>query len=245
MHPLTPDSGFQFGLGVFETIAVEGEQALFLDSHLDRLESGLGALALSNPRYHREGVRAQLVALARGQQHIAIKILVTAENMWVQKRDNPYTEALYEKGAHITMSPVLRNETSPLTYIKSCNYGDLYLEKQRTKALGYDEVIFTNTRGEVTEGAVSNLFGIKQGQIITPPVSCGLLNGVLRQFLMEKFPIREEIITPETLTHCDEVFLTNSLMGVLPVRGYRDRVYAMAQGAAIREAYCRQIASKD
>lgn len=62
---------------------------------------------------------------------------------------------------------------------------------------------------------------------------------------MEKFPIREEIITPETLTHCDEVFLTNSLMGVLPVRGYRDRVYAMAQGAAIREAYCRQIASKD
>ncbi|MGL6293495.1 aminotransferase class IV, partial [Eubacterium aggregans] len=64
MHPLTPDSGFQFGLGVFETIAVEGGQALFLDPHLDRLESGLGALALSNPRYHRGAVRTQLMALA-------------------------------------------------------------------------------------------------------------------------------------------------------------------------------------
>ena len=98
------------------------------------------------------------------------------------------------------------------------NYGDCILEKRRAKETGIDEPLFLNERNELCEGAVSNLFFVgKDGTVATPKVSCGLLPGVVRRVLLEHGMAGEAVILPEELGSFSEAFLTNSLMGIMPV----------------------------
>ncbi len=80
---------------------------------------------------------------------------------------------------------------------------------------GFDDGLFLNQRGEVTEGAISNVFIEKNGQWFTPPVECGLLAGVLRRHLLETRPeIEERILYPDDLHQADAVYLTNAVRGL-------------------------------
>ncbi len=91
-------------------------------------------------------------------------------------------------------------------------------ELTRYRNLGYGEVIFLNEKGQVTEGAISNIFVKRQGQLLTPPVSCGLLNGVFRQHLLDTLShARECILYPKDLLTADAIYLTNSVKGMVEV----------------------------
>jgi para-aminobenzoate synthetase/4-amino-4-deoxychorismate lyase len=80
---------------------------------------------------------------------------------------------------------------------------------------GYDDVLFFNLRGEVTEGAISNVFIEKNGRLLTPPVACGLLSGVYRRHLLETRPGAEErVLTADDLRQADAVYLTNAVRGL-------------------------------
>jgi para-aminobenzoate synthetase / 4-amino-4-deoxychorismate lyase len=81
--------------------------------------------------------------------------------------------------------------------------------------MGYFDVIFRNERGEITEGAISNIYIERDGMLITPPVSCGLLNGVYRQFLLEEGKARESIIHKDELHNAGTIFVSNSVRGLL------------------------------
>ena len=89
-------------------------------------------------------------------------------------RENTYTEQDYEQGFITGYANVRRNETSPLTYHKTLNYGDCILEKRRVKAEGIQEPVFLNTRGELSEGATTNVFFVKRGRFLPLlyPVVC-------------------------------------------------------------------------
>jgi para-aminobenzoate synthetase/4-amino-4-deoxychorismate lyase len=80
---------------------------------------------------------------------------------------------------------------------------------------GFDDVLFLNLRGEVTEGAISNIFIEKDGRWFTPPVECGLLAGVFRRHLLETRPgIEEKVLYPGDLRQADTVYLTNAVRGL-------------------------------
>ena len=80
---------------------------------------------------------------------------------------------------------------------------------------GFDNVLFLNQRGEVTEGAISNVFMEKDGKWLTPPVDCGLLAGVYRRHLLEtRAGIEERVLTEEDLRRADAVFLANAVRGL-------------------------------
>jgi len=80
---------------------------------------------------------------------------------------------------------------------------------------GYDEVLFINTRGEVTEGAISNIFIEKDGHWFTPPVECGLLAGVFRRHLLETHPgMEERVLYADDLRNADAIHLSNAVRGV-------------------------------
>jgi para-aminobenzoate synthetase/4-amino-4-deoxychorismate lyase len=80
---------------------------------------------------------------------------------------------------------------------------------------GYDDVLFINLRGEVTEGAISNLFVVKDGRWFTPPVECGLLAGVYRRHILETHAdIQERVLYAEDLRTADAVYLANAVRGV-------------------------------
>lgn len=85
---------------------------------------------------------------------------------------------------------------------------------------GFFEVLFTNERGELTEGAFTNIFLERAGLLLTPPLTCGLLEGVLRRRLLREEParIREQLLYPADLERAERIFLGNSLRGLVEVR---------------------------
>ena len=115
-------------------------------------------------------------------------------------------------------SSVRRNETSPLTAYKTLNYGDCILENRRAHGEGMNERIFLNTKGQISEGTVSNIFFVRNGKLYTPDLSCGLLPGILREYLCETENVEETVIYPAELGRYEECFVTNSLMGIMPVK---------------------------
>ena len=236
---MTMDDGVQFGLGAFETIAVERGKGILLSRHLARLGRsaqflGLGDLA-------ERGLTMERAAEWIGEncpEHSACKILLTQENLMMRLRPNPYGPARYARGFRMDFSAVRRNETSPLTGHKTLNYGDCILEHRAAAAAGMDERIFLNMRGKLAEGTVSNLFLVSGGRIYTPALSCGLLPGVLRSYLLERYRVEEGEIDPRELENFDECFVTNSLMGVMPVQQLGERVFPSRETVdRLRSAY--------
>lgn len=235
------DNCFQFGLGAFETIAVEEGQAVFSGRHLRRLKKAAEFLNIGNPEERgitEEGIREYIkkTELVKG----ALKIMLSQDNVLMTTRDNPYMEENYIKGFQADFSPVKRNETSPLVYYKTMNYGDCILEKKAAAAIGFNERIFLNTKGQISEGTVSNIFFVHRNQICTPQVYCGLLPGIMREYLLENYDINEKVIYPEELKYYDECFVTNSLMGIMPVMQLGDKQFT-ERGTAdrLRKEYIR------
>lgn len=240
---ITLDEGFQFGLGAFETIAVEAGKPIFLDKHLKRLERAAEFLHLGTLsdrgitekqilRYLEEQTQLpesrenfeNMTQLPESREnfsdmtHCALKIMLSKENVVFSMRANPYTPERYEKGFVLDISPVKRNETSSLVYHKTMNYGDCILEKRNAAAAGVDERLFLNTKDQICEGTVSNIFFVKQGKLYTPDTRCGLLPGILREYICETQHVEEAIIYLKDLKEYEECFVTNSLMGIMPVR---------------------------
>ena len=217
-NQITPDDGFFFGIGVFETIALEQGVPIFFREHLTRMMTSLERLGLTaEPRelldLARNACRGNAVAGSK-----VLKLVVTEKNRFATVRANAYNDARRAAGFTCAFSEVRRNETSPLVAMKTFNYGDCILQKRAATARGIDEPFFLNTKGQVAEGATSNIFAVIQGEVVTPPVSCGLRPGVMRDFALRVTGAKERPLSPEELMQADEVFLTNSLMGAMPVR---------------------------
>ena len=149
-----------------------------------------------------------------------LKILASDKNINFTSRANLYASMADRPGYVIALSSIRRNETSPLVRHKTFNYGDSILAKRQARAEGIDEPIFCNMQGQLTEGAVSNLFFIKNGRLYTPPVEAGLLPGIIRSYLCQCYDVIEKPLYPEDIRTFDECFLTNSLMGLMPVRRF-------------------------
>ena len=211
------DEGYMYGMGLFETIAIYQGKCVLLNMHLERLNKGLRALNIPKQIYKEQ---IALYLQTADSSHDVLKIMVSEKNTIFSTRKNLYTKKNRQNGWILGFSSIRRNTTSPFTYFKSFHYGDSLLEKRQADKNGWDEPAFLNERGEVCEGATTNLFFVQNQTIYTPPVSCGLLNGILRQYIMQTYPVIEKIILPEEIGNYTEIFATNSLIGVMPVRKF-------------------------
>ncbi|MDO4337933.1 MAG: aminotransferase class IV [Eubacteriales bacterium] len=220
------DEGYQFGLGLFETISVENGRPVFLGRHLERLHASLTEFGIS--RTVTKTAVMEFLSSRKGE-HYALKIMVSDKNLLFTTRPNPYTPDKIQKGFRLVYSSVYRNETSPLVRHKTMNYGDCILEKRRAASLNADEQIFLNSKGEICEGTTTNIFFVRNGKIYTPPVSCGLLPGVMRRFVMENFNVTECILKKEDILQMEECFVTNSLMGIMPVNSLGEQAFCQRQ----------------
>ncbi|MDK6804272.1 aminotransferase class IV [Aerococcus sp. UMB7834] len=237
------DNGFYYGMGVFETIAVEAGCPIFLDRHLDRLQAGADFLGI-DLSLGAADVLAYLAA--HPLDHQALKIAVSEKNLIYSIRPNSYTESQYQEGISCCLTDIQRNPSSPFVYHKTFQYGDNLFSLKAARAKGYQEALFTNPDGLVCEGATSNLFIVKAGDLYTPKQSAGLLAGTVRAYLLDNFPIKTEGIPLASLYQADEVFLTNALMGIMPVCQVDQETYPVGPltqklMAAYREEVKRQL----
>ncbi|PGH20022.1 4-amino-4-deoxychorismate lyase [Fusobacterium polymorphum] len=219
------DEGYSFGLGLFETILLYKGKLVFLDEHLARINKSIENLALNIDKLEKNEVFQYLNNNKNTLEYEVLKIVLSEKNRLFLKREYTYTKKDYEKGFSLNISEVRRNETSIFTFHKTLNYGDNILEKRKSKKLGYDEPIFLNSKNQITEGTTSNIFAVVGGKIYTPNLSCGLLNGIIRQYIVSNYDIIESEIDLEFLNNADEIFLTNSLFGIMPVNNLEKKVF--------------------
>lgn len=214
------DEGIFFGKGVFETILFL-EKPIFLKEHIERLKNGMKELGLEELE---EEMLLDYISL-NFIKNKAVKILVTPQNIIITEREIPYVEEDYIQGSSLKLSKVRRNSTSMLCYIKSTNYIENIIEKNKAKEDGFKDVLFLNENGYLSETSCANIFIVKNNEIYTPKVSCGLLNGIIRMWVVENFSVIEKELTLDDLKNADEVFLTNSLMGIMKVKKFEDIEY--------------------
>ena len=206
------DEGVFFSKGVFETI-LWIKEPIFLDEHIERLKKGMREIGLLD--LEEDKLRDFLSTLTFNNK--SVKITVTPLNIIITSRDIPYKEGDYKKGFSLKISSVRRNSTSRLCYIKSTGYIENILEKSKANEKGFNDSLFLNENGLVSETSCANIFIIKDNHIITPRIEDGLLNGIIREWIINNFEVNIRKVTLEDLKDADEVFITNSLVGIMPI----------------------------
>ncbi|MDQ0286873.1 aminodeoxychorismate lyase [Desulfofundulus luciae] len=243
------DQGFLYGYGLFETILVRGGQPVLLEAHLKRLEKGCTALGMALPLLLNElGSLVHQTIKLNNTVDGALRLTLSAGmapgeaagNLVVSTRPLPYSTLDYQKGLRAGWSSFRRNEQSPLVKFKTLNYLENVLAKKEARESGWDEALFLNTAGYVAEGAVSNIFLVKNGQVITPSLDQGLLPGIMRQVVLETcrrlgIAAQERPVSPHELLDADECFLTNSLMMVMPLVKIYDSPIGSGQPGVVTE----------
>lgn len=219
------DRGFALGDGVFETIRARGEDMLWLDDHLARLAGAAGLLGIPLPMTG-EAVAAGLRALLRatGFAESALRLTLTrgpSERRGLWPPSLPSTPTLLAAAAPLAAPrPPLRlavaratrrNEHSPLSRIKSLNYGDNILARREADERGFDDALMLNCRGGIACATVGNLFLRIDGEWRTPPVAEGILPGLARARLLSLLPAGEAPVSEADLARAQAGFLSNSL----------------------------------
>ena len=223
------DRGLLHGLGLFETILVyEGRPAL-LTPHLERLAASARELGLPLPA---EGELVKGVESVIREGNIiygGVRLTLTAgpeggsPGVVVAPRPrHPYREEDYRRGWRATRLPWTRCAQNPVYRHKTINFAENMLARRWVSSRGYDEGLFVNTAGHLTEGTVTNLFVFNGESLFTPPLSDGLLPGVVRRVVLELarengIHTMETSLLPEDLLRSREAFLTNSLLGLMPL----------------------------
>lgn len=227
------DRTLLYGLGAFETLRIHRGRPFLLERHLARLARSLGSLDLPVPPAVA-GLEQGLAALAAADGTEAALARVTVTAGGVGHGDAPGTPAVVL--ARLRPLPVLppagqvrvglvrgaQPGSSPLAGVKSTNYLEHYLLRERAEAGGRVDDLMVTAAGEVTEATVATVFVVRDGVLITPPLSAGVLEGVTRGVVLELaaergLAVEQRPVLLDELAEVDELFLTGSGKGLLPV----------------------------
>lgn len=242
------DRSYLLGDGLFETILVKNSQPIFLAEHLTRLQASGTFFDYDLPANEQlaDDVRTVIAANAIDTGSIRLTVsqqesqglLAAAQSrvniLITYRRGSTYTSEQYKSGFHaIIAEGTKRNEHSPLSVHKTTNYADNILARKEALVRGADEALLVNTCGNLTGGTVTNLFLVEDGIVFTPPVTDGILPGIIRQKVLNlcaeiNIPACEKTLNPLLLHLADEAFLTNSLLGIMPLHKIADQVFDIA-----------------
>ncbi len=257
------DHGLLYGDGVFEGIRITGRRVFRLDAHLARLAAGARSIALELPG----GIDAlrQIVldtARAHGEPEAYVRLIVTRGEgglgvdpttchsprvVCIVDEIRLYPPEKLASGIDLVTVSLRRPPADVLDpRVKSLNYLNSALAKLEARQRGADEALVLNQAGLVAEAAVANLFAYRSGELLTPPASDGALEGITRATVLELsgrlgLAAAQRTLGRFDLFAADEVFLTGSGAGIVPVRSLDGRpIGAGAPGpvyAKIRAAF--------
>lgn len=229
------DRGFQYGDGIFTTLAVLQGIPLFLPRHLARLQGDCARLALPFPG--ADCLRREAEILCHGQDSGVLKIQLTRGSGGRGYRcpESPtgtrvlgfhpapdYPPQLAEHGVHIRFCTTRLGINPALAGIKHCNRLEQILARAEWDDPEIREGLMLDQEGCVVEGTMSNLFLVRQNRLATPRIDrCGVA-GVMRGLVCEAAAdlgrvLAETRLIPDDVYDADEIFLTNSMLGVWPV----------------------------
>ncbi len=225
LEALTP--GRFVAHGVFETMLSIGGQVFNKKAHAARMRRGLEYLKIS-ARIPTDAIIEQVIT-ANYFAMSRVRVMVWEEGKKVHRAVMvlPYVLPV-QSSWRACLIKTKRPANARLSEVKSLDYGLFSNAQAEAKARGYDEALLLNAKGHIFESSRANVFWIKDGFLYTPPLTSGCLNGITRQSIISharrcNFPFKEKKLTPQMLKQADQVFLTNSLFGLMPLAKFAGR----------------------
>jgi len=231
------DSGLLHGVGLFETMRAYGGVVFRAAHHLERLYASAEKLGLRTPDDRDSLLAAIDEVLQRNDLKDArIRLTVTMGDIRGSSEDEPasptvlitavpfepYPPMLYEKGITVLISSWRQSKHDPVCGHKVTCFMPRLLALREAQRAGCAEAVWFTTENLLAEGSVSNIFLVKDGKLLTPPVDTPILPGITRAAVIEVarregLPVEERPLTIDDLLGAEEVFLTNTAMELLPV----------------------------
>lgn len=233
------DHGLLYGDGVFEGIRSYSGRVFRLEAHVDRLYDSARGIHLVIPMTRADMARAVVDTLkANNLRDAYIRLIVTrgagSLGLDPRKTTDPqviiitdsislYPEELYEHGLKIITAGTMRNHPAALNpRIKSLNYLNSILAKIEGTNAGCLEALMLNHKGEVSECTGDNIFVVRKGELHTPSIDAGILEGITRDAVIELAKGRGITVVERTMDRhdiytADECFLTGTAAEVIPV----------------------------
>jgi branched-chain amino acid aminotransferase len=226
-------AGLICGWGIFTTVRISRGEAFAYERHWRRLEKDASLIHLPMP-YTAAKVRVHLHEVIRANRVTEgcarIYLVYNSVGFWQSAEDRPvvdliiYTSSLPEhrEVVRLGLREHGRHAASALAGVKTISWLNNVWSVAEANKQGFDEVVMLNERGEVAECTSANIFAVKDGKILTPPLNSGCLEGVTRGILLEIAPeaglsVVEQSLRPEDLYSADEVFISSTNRNLISV----------------------------
>jgi branched-chain amino acid aminotransferase len=251
------DHGLLYGDGVFEGIRVYNGKVFRLKEHIDRLYESALSIWLELPLSREqmtEAVNHTIKVNNKKDGYIRLVVTRGAGSLGLDPRKTTdpqvviivddialYPPELYEHGLQIVTAATIRNHPNAVNpRIKSLNYLNNILAKIEGIRAGCVEALMLNHKGEVSECTGDNVFLVRRGVLLTPPIDAGILEGVTRNAVIElaraaNVPVHETALLRHDVYVADECFLTGTAAEVIPVVKCDDRVIGTGKPGPITQ----------
>jgi branched-chain amino acid aminotransferase len=251
------DSGFMQGIGLFETMRAYGGQVFRVKQHLERLVDSarrLGWTVMPDAADLRENI--EQVVGATEHEDSRVRLTVTTGTLRPTEQETPeltvvatasagvqYPRECYVRGVTVLVSDYRQGRHDPTAGHKTTSYFARLASLREAHARGAFEALWFTPDDYLAEGAISSVFVVRDERLLTPPLDTPVLPGITRAAVIELavelgIPVREQQLTIDDLLGADEVFLTNSLMELIPVvRVERERIGTEAPGETTAQLY--------
>lgn len=236
--------GLNYGDALFETMNFQNGQILYWEDHYFRLMASMRMLRMEIPMNFTMNFLLEEIKKIAGEERCRIKFLVWRKEGGKYLPDSREIEYAITKEELFSSHYVLNTSDNEIELYKDfhINSGMLSTLKTTNKIIhvlgsifaeenGYDNCLLLNENKNVVEALNANVFLVYGQSIVTPPISDGCLNGVMRKNILKilenhkEFKVEERSVSPFELQRADEIFLTNVIQGIRPVSKYRKKIY--------------------
>jgi len=229
------DSGFLYGAGLFETMRSYNGVVFSLKDHLDRLFFSAGALSIKT--YDRKYITDAIYKVLKANKltDARLRLTITAGPMSESEEERkptlliaatklqPYPVEYYKKGVLLVLCPFRQNTAEPVYGHKTTSYFSRMIGLQLAHQKRAAEALWFTVDNRLAEGCISNVFLVKDSALCTPPIGTPVLAGVARKTICQiafknSIELVEKSLYISDVLEADEIFLTNVIMQVMPVR---------------------------
>lgn len=247
---MADNKSFRYGDGLFETIKIIDQKIILEEYHFERLFASLQLMRFEIPgSFSKEKIIKQIqdlnkengcsksgrvrLSVYRGNGSIndtknALDYIIECSR--VDKSVNEFSE----KGLVLGLYPDAKKSCDTFSNIKSANFLPYVMAARYARENNLDDSLVLNMHGRIADATIANVFLVNNKRIITPPLSEGCINGVMRRYLLEQLPkkkyeVEERSVTQQDIEKADELFLTNVMFGIKWVKQFNATSYAFSQ----------------
>lgn len=251
-YPPTFQRAIQYGDGLFETVLIRGGRPVFLSDHLERMCGGMEILGLEfEENEWWEIIRSSLeetlhIGKVDGFARARIQVIRQGGGAYLPTENNPgfminitrleSDPWQNQNPLHLGIFHHIPITASPLTRIKTTNSLPYILGARHAESRSWDDALMRSSDGYLIESTRANIFVVHAASIFTPPVYGGCLPGIMRKQVLRALKRKGQIVEEKHLTVLDlnaanEVFLCNSIRGIMPVATIEETTYQQPENS--------------